>query len=432
MNDYNAPHRLAALLLTVVLLSGCAYFAKKKTAPAPAATPAPAPATIQAPPPEASAPPPPAPVLQETAPVRYTVKKGDTLWAIAGLYLKDPASWPDIWYANSGIKNPHLIYPGDVLVLNNVGGHPSLSVERDGQVVTETSPPPTAPTPASTSNPIPASEPVAANPAPAAAAPVPEPELTANLPVTKIEPQIRYQPLSEAVPTLPLASIKAYLSKTRVVSKNELSNAGYIIGSSDQRPDMGVGDEVYARGVSETNGGRYDLFRLDDPYVDPENGDKLGYQATYIGNATVETWGDPARLILTLSPQEAEAGDRLLPVSADTELDANFMPHRPAKSVQGEIMAVLGGVEEIGQYQVVVLNRGADAGLDAGAVLDIYRGGATLDDSYSPKFFGGGTIKVPPEHSGTLMVFRTFKQVSYALVMQATHEIHLEDTVASP
>src|SRR5579864_2382260 len=142
MNDYNAPRHLVALLLTATLLSGCALFAHKKTAPAPAAAPAPAP-TTQAPVPQAA--PLPAPPLQETAPLRYTVKKGDTLWAIAGLYLKDPAAWPDIWYANSGIKNPHLIFPGDVLVLNNVGGHPSLSVERNGQVVTEASPPPVAP-----------------------------------------------------------------------------------------------------------------------------------------------------------------------------------------------------------------------------------------------------------------------------------------------
>lgn len=398
MNDYNAPRYLAALL-PVVLLAACAHAPKK-----PVATPAPQPATVSAPA-EASAT--PAPVMQPAAPQRYTVKKGDTLWGISSMYLKDAWNWPDIWYANPAIKNPHLIYPGDVLILGyNQEGRPTLSVERNGQAVSEASPPPVA----------------AMNAAPTTAAPQ-APVTMSNLPVAKLEPQIRYQSLSDAVTTVPLDGLRPFLSKTRIVSKSEMEDAGYLLQAEDSRPAMGADTEVYVRDLKPTEGTRYTIYHLGDPYVDPDSGDTLGYEATYIGEATVKSWGDPQTAIITSTAQDARPGDRFLPQTGNGELDLSFPPHRPAKTVNGQIMAVLGGVAQIGQYDVVVLNRGSSTGVDPGTVLGIYRRGKKSDN---------GSVNLPTERSGTLMVFRSFDKASYAVVMRASREIHLADVVANP
>lgn len=382
MNNYSATRYLAALSLAA-LLAACASTPKHQPA---------APATPPPPPPPVAQPAPPPPAVQPQAPKRYVVKKGDTLWGIASMYLADPWRWPDIWYANPDIKNPHLIYPGDVLLLGYVNGKPTITVQRNGETVTE----------------VPAT----------------------SLPVEKLKPSVRYEPLQEAVPPVPLTSIQAFLSKTRVIDPDTLEQAGYLLQSVDGRPAIGGGGEVYARGLKPEHGDRYDLYRLGDAYIDPETGDKLGYQATYIGTGQIEKWNDPQKLILSTAAQEALPGDRFLPVTEEA-LNPSFLPHPPAKHVAGQIMAVLGGVKQIGQFQVVVLNRGAEDGLDPGAVLRIYRKGLKVDDPYASGWFSG-SVKLPDESSGTLMVFRTFKHVSYALIMRATREIHVADVVKNP
>ncbi|HET7922008.1 MAG TPA: LysM domain-containing protein [Gammaproteobacteria bacterium] len=381
MNHYSATRTLAALSLAA-LLAACASTPKPK----PVAAPAPPPAPVVTPA--------PAPVVQPQAPKRYVVKKGDTLWGIASMYLADPWRWPDIWYANPDIKNPHLIYPGDVLLLGYVNGKPVITVERNGKTVSAATPPPS------------------------------------TLPIEKLEPKVHYSSLNQAIPAVPLTAIQAFLSRTRVVDPDELEEAGYLLRSIDGRPASGAGGEIYARGLKPAQGTHYDLYRLGDPYVDPETGDELGYQATYIGSGTVERWGDPQKMRLTDTTQEALAGDRFLP-AIEEALNPNFLPHPPAKAVNGQIMAVLGGVQQIGQYQVVVLNRGSADGLDPGTVLSIFRRGVEVDDPYASGWFNG-SVKLPDESSGKLMVFRTFPHVSYALIMRATREIHVEDVVKNP
>ncbi|MDE2234470.1 MAG: LysM peptidoglycan-binding domain-containing protein [Gammaproteobacteria bacterium] len=388
MKDYNATRCFTALCLAG-MLAACAS-APKKPQPAPAAPPPPAPA------PQAQvqpAPPPPPPVILPQAPKTYVVKKGDTLWGIASMYLKDPWRWPDIWYANPAIKNPHLIYPGDQFILGYINGRPTITVVRNGKVVNE-----------------------------AVAAP--------SLPVETLKPEIRITPIIQAIPTIPLNAIRPFLSGTRVVSKDELENAGYLLQAIDGRPIMGVGNDVYARGLKRADGDRYNLFRLGQKYVDPESGDTLGYQATYIGDGSVVRWGDPAKVLLTATTQEAMPGDRFLPVVAE-KLNQDFLPHPPVKQVKGDIIAVLGGVAEIGQYQVVVLDRGTNEGLDSGTVLGIYGRKKKVSDPYA---FDGlsGSVYLPGEREGILLVFRAYPKVSYGLVMEATQEIHLLDAVKNP
>lgn len=402
MNDYNAPRRLA-VLLAAATLAACSH-APQKPAPAPAQVPAPA---TTAPAPAA-----PAPVMQASAPARYTVKKGDTLWGISSMYLKDPWLWPDIWYANPSIKNPHLIYPGDVLILGtNAEGRPTLSVERNGQVVNEPAP-------------VAAAAPVAN--APVQAAPSPS-----NLPVDKLSPQVHYQSLNAAVTTISLEGLRPFLSRTRVIDSGELDDSGYVLSSMDERPAMGAGNEIYARGLQSGNGTRYTVYRIGGKYKDPDSGDTLGYEATYIGDAEVERWGDPQKLLLSSTASEVLPGDKLVPSGPATDVDLHFFPHKPAGTVQGQIAAVLGGVGQIGQFNVVLLNRGTSSGVDAGTVLAVYHGGHIVKDPTGAGFFSSN-VETPQERSGTLMVFRSFKDSSYAVVMQASLEIHVEDVVGNP
>ena len=415
MNHYTFP-RYLAVGAVLSLLTACAHHAVK---PAPAkAAAAPAPATVAAPA-TATVAPNVAPAMQANAPQRYVVKKGDTLWGISGMYLKNPWDWPEIWYDNPAIKNPHLIFPGDVLILSrNAQGQPTLSVERNGAPVMETPAPATA------------AAAVNATPTMNAATPVQSVANTAGLPVTKLEPQPRYMPLDAAVTTVPLNGLLPYLSKTRIVGSSELDDTGYLITSFTQAPATGGGEEVYARNMKPADGARYEILRKGDKYVDPDSGDTLGYEATYIGDATVEAWTDPVKLLITNSTQEAIPGDHFVPTNGDP-INLHFFPHHPAKTVDGQIAAVLGGVGQIGQYDVLVLDRGSDDGVDPGMVLGIYRKGDKVQDLHAG-FFSSTSVRLPTERSGTVMVFRTFKKASYALVMQATHEIHVADYIGNP
>ena len=415
MINYNAPRHLA-VLLPVLLLAACAHAPKKPT-PAPA----PAPATVSAPTTATVA---PAPEMQPQAPRRYTVKKGDTLWGISSMYLKSPWLWPDIWYANPDIKNPHLIYPGDVLLLGyTASGQPTLSVERNGQVVSETTVQAAAPAAATVA------AVAAATVAPTAAA-VPAAVAMSGLPVTKLEPQIRYEDLSQAVTAIPLDGLRPFLSKTRVVTKQQLEDAGYVMQALDYEPSIGSNTEIYTRGLKAADGTRYTIFHQGDKYVDPETGDTLGYEATYVGEAQVEAWGDPQKAIITSSAQEAQVGDRLLAQAGNGTLDLSFPPHSPSKTVNGQIVAVLSGEAEIGQYDVVLLNRGSKQGVDPGTVLGVYRKGGQSDDPNNSIW--NGSVKLPEERSGMLMVFRSFDDSSYAVIMHATREIHVDDVAANP
>ncbi|HEV2321064.1 MAG TPA: peptidoglycan-binding protein, partial [Gammaproteobacteria bacterium] len=244
------------------------------------------------------------------------------------------------------------------------------------------------------------------------------------------EPQVRYLPLSAAVTSVNLDGLRPFLSKTRVVTKREMSDAGYILRAADAQPAMGANTEIYARDIKPAEGTRYAIFHLGDAYIDPENHDTLGYEGTYIGEATVQAWGDPQKVYITSVAQEARAGDRFLTEAGNGALDLNFPPHAPAKTISGQIAAVLSGEAQIGQYDVVLLNRGSKDGVDPGTVLGIYRKGQKVSDPNGGFF--SGSVTTPIERSGTLMVFRSFDNSSYAVVMIAKREIHVADVVANP
>jgi len=320
--------------------------------------------------------------LNPTHPERYTVVRGDTLWDIAGRFLREPWLWPEVWHVNPQIKNPHLIYPGDVISLTYADGRPLLSLVRGSHDV-------------------------------------------------KLSPTVRSTPLDSAIPSIPIDAIHQFLSRPYVVGKQDLDAGPYIVAHANEHLVGGAGNRIYVRGIdmSATPGQRFDILRLGDAYQDAETGEILGYEGLYIGDARLEATGDPATLELVSTKQETRKGDRLVPVAKDTPLTA-FFPSAPDHPVHGSIISVLGGVTQIGQYQVVVLDRGEQDGLEKGTVLAIDGRGETIKDDITPDPWD--KITLPDELAGHLMVFRSFPRVSFALVMDAIRAIHVLDRVRNP
>lgn len=380
LHKYNAKlpglaRALGASLLTAVLLTGCA------------GAPVPEPVQAEPPPPAQPAEPRQTFVPAPRAPERYVVKKGDTLWDISAMFLQDPWLWPEIWYVNPQIENPHLIYPGDIITIVWIDGRPYLQVERDGVIVQTTRR------------------------------------------EVRLTPQIRTMPLDQAIPTIPLEAIRAFLSRSYVVDDDELEDAPYLLRSVDGRLMSGAANRVYVRGLTDPTVLRYSVVRPGDEYEDPETGDTLGYEALFVGSGEIIRGGDPATMLLTNTKREALAGDRLIPAGGDT-FNANFIPHAAEPPVQGRIISVIDGVSQIGQFMIVVLNKGEADGVNTGTVFAIYQKGANIGDPYAGLLTE--SVQLPDERAGLALVFRTFDRVSYALVMRATSEIHMLDVVRNP
>ncbi|MFO8025620.1 LysM peptidoglycan-binding domain-containing protein [Thiohalophilus sp.] len=355
--------------------------------------PAPAPQTSSYSLQEPEAPEPEKPVFKPDYPERYVVKKGDTLWGIAGRFLNDPWLWPQVWHINPEIRNPHLIYPGDVVVLyRDADGKPYLTLEGSGGVA-----PPTG-----------------------------------GIETEKLSPRARYESIEKAIPTIRRSVIAPFLQRPRVIGKDELEEAPYIVSSFEEHLISGTGNRIYARDIQDESIGRYEVVRPGRVYRDPQSGEVLGYEVIRLADARV-TRGKSGRddvvtLNITRAQQEVLNGDRLLPVE-DQQLEFNFFPRPPKKEVEGEIIAVHNGLSQIGQYNVVVLNKGTREGLEPGHVMAIYQDGGTARD---PDSWFGFHVDLPDERAGILMVFRTYEKVSYALVMEAYRALHVNDKIANP
>jgi len=313
--------------------------------------------------------------LASGAPNEYVVKVGDTLWDIAATFLKDPWFWPEIWYVNPDIENPHLIYPGDVLGLVYIDGQPRITNVR-----------------AST---------------------------------YRLSPQARVTPLSETVNSIPYEAVAAFLTSGVILEKNQADSLPYIVATRGDHLVAAAGNEVYVRGTNDMNGTRYNVVHVGDPLHDPDDNRLIGYQGLLVGEGSMRRGGDPSTVALTDTSQEVLAGDRLLPAVVDIPL--NFFPKAPSSVIDGRIISVVGGVTQIGQYQVVVINRGANDGLSVGDVLSVFQSGEEIRDR-----FGGGKVRLPDEDAGTLMVFKTYDRISYGLVMEASQAIHILDAVRNP
>ncbi len=323
--------------------------------------------------------------LHPDAPERYVVKRGDTLWDISEHFLRDPWLWPEIWQVNPEIKNPHLIYPGDVVFLTyDADGRPMLTVQR-------------------------------------------------GRPTVKLSPKTRPSRIDKAISTIPIDAIQQFLTPARVVTKEEYDQAPYIVAFQDGRVIASSTNKAYVRGLStEEAVSRYSIVRLGKPYRNPDakKDNILGYETIEVANANLMRDGDPASFTIADSNREAMKGDRLFPV-VDEIILQTYTPHAPEKDVEGLIIEVLDGVSRIGQYHVVVLNIGADMGIERGHVLSVHQSGRQVRDPFAAKR-SGDVVTLPDEEAGVVLVFRTFEKVSYALVMRALRDIRLHDKVTNP
>ncbi len=324
--------------------------------------------------------------LKENHPDRYVVVKGDTLWDISARFLESPWRWPEVWSFNPQIKNPHLIYPGDVVYIEyDAQGRPILRVER-------------------------------------------------SAPTMKLSPKVRAERVDTPIATIPLDAISQFLGRPRVLSKREVEDSAYIVSGRDQRLISGEGDVIYARGIvpGQSPKSRYVVLRVGQVYRNKgaSRGDILGYEALHVADALVEDFGDPSTLRIIQSNREALVGDKLVPKGVDS-VDQAFLPHPPSIPIEGSIIAVVDGVSRIGQFQTVVLNKGEEDGLEVGNVLAVYQAGATIRDYYG-KNSRGEKVTLPDLRAGIVLVFRTFDRVSYALVMESEKAMRIYDSVRNP
>ena len=327
--------------------------------------------------------------LAAGAPQEYTVQVGDTLWDIAATFLRDPWYWPEVWYVNPQVENPHLICPGDVLALVTIDGQQRITNIR-----------------AST---------------------------------YRVSPSARVTPLSESITSIPYEQIAAFLSKGLVLEKSQADQLPYILATRGDHMMASAGNDIYIRGGQPSaNGTRFSVVHVGDELRDPDDNDLIGYQGIYVGEGSQSRGGDPATVSLTDTNREALTGDRLVPETVDIPL--NFFPKAPDINIDGRIISVVDGVSLIGQYQVVVLNRGARNGLAPGDVLSVFQAGETVRDRYangsflggSGGFMGGESVTLPDEEAGTIMIFKVYDRIGYGLVMEATSDIHVLDAVRNP
>ncbi len=325
--------------------------------------------------------------LKKDHPDVYVVKKGDTLWDISGRFLEKPWLWPEIWRVNPQIENPHLIYPGDRISLQWVNGQPQLTLERGA---------PSRTYKVSPSN------------------------------TEKLEPQVHATPLESAIPAIRLDAIQAFLVQNRVVAPHVLDAAPYVVQGESERIVVGAGDRVYVRGELADHES-FSIVRKGPLYVDPDTNEVLGREATYIGlGQAVAQDDDIATMLVSNSREEIQVGDRILPTE-ERRLASTFYPSAPERPVDGQIISVFGGVSQVGQFDVVVINRGEREGLVPGNVLAIYKRGALARDRIANE-----TVRLPSERAGLMMVFRTFEKLSYALVLESDRALAVHDQVRNP
>jgi hypothetical protein len=331
--------------------------------------------------------------LAPNAPDSYTVKRGDTLWAISGVFLKTPWRWPELWGMNlDDIKNPHLIYPGQVLFLEKVGDRARLRVAQpvDGDTI-------------------------------------------------KLSPRARGTSLdSDAIPSIPFHLIEPFLNEAVIFTDNELAVAPRIVATQEGRVLLSRGDTAYVRGELD---GRtsFRIFREPKPLRDPDTGEVLGWEAAYVGatesvrSGETRTGADgkpeiiPATFTVTSIRQEANVGDRLAPVPPREF--TNYAPHAPASPITGRIVSLYGDALTAGQNQIVALNRGARDGVERGHVLALWRDGNRVIDRTDPSH---PTIKLPDERHGLLFVFRVFDRMSYALILSVKEPVKPGDRFTQP
>lgn len=323
------------------------------------------------------------PQLRGDAPDKHVVVKGDTLWDISAEFFKDPWKWQYIWGINKeSIKDPHWIYPGDVIYLDRVNG--TLSIGKPSGSITATE----------------------------------------GRGIVKLSPATRDgKSLHDAIPTIPANAISPFLGRPLIVSENELKDAPTLIGAREGRVLLGKGNTGFVKGLPAGAGNVWQVYRPGKTLTDPDTKETLGIEAIYLGRAEATDFADISTVSIIESLQEMTAGDRLIASSSDSV--GNYMPHAPQSSIAARVISVYGGVSQAGQNTVITLNKGKRDGLEVGHVLALYHKGETINHE-------GHKFSLPDERYGLTFVFRVFDKVSYALVMQTRLPVELLDRAQTP
>ena len=333
--------------------------------------------------------------LAENAPDTYTVKRGDTLWHISGMFLKSPWRWPELWGMNlEQIHNPHLIYPGQLLVLEKIDGMARLKLGSTVGGVGDT---------------------------------------------VKLSPSIRSESSeSSAIGAIPMNLISPFLTDAMIFDANQMATAPRIVAAQEGHLMMGRGNIAYVAG-DLGNTRNWQIFREPKALVDPDTKEVLGYEARYVGSAERKQDGEarpgaqtgglnvPSTFTITSNKEDAAVGDRLAP--ATVRDFAPFVPHPPANPVNGKIVTLYGDALSAGSNQIVSLNRGARDGLERGTVLALWHDGAVTHDKTVQH---GALIKLPDERIGVVFVFRVFDRMAYGLVLETTEPSLPGDRVTQP
>ena len=313
--------------------------------------------------------------LSASAPDRYVVVRGDTLWDISAKFLSQPWHWPEIWRMNKGqIKNPHRIYPGDVIVLGrDASGSPLLRLE------------------------------------------------------SKVRPQVYSEQLTQAIPPIPPNVIEPFISAPLIIEEGGLDAAAKIVATQEDRVFLGKGDTAYVTNADPSQK-NWTVFRRGEPLYDPENPQRiLGYEAFHLGSATQVRPGDPAIFEIVTAKQEIGTNDRLIPAVRPQLID--YVPHKPTSDIAGRIVSVYGGVGTGGRLSIVSLNRGLADGIEIGHVVALEKNRTVAQrDENDQKT----SVVIPAVRYGLAFVFRTFDQISYALVVQSDGTVEVNDFISTP
>lgn len=315
------------------------------------------------------------PELRSNAPDRHVVVKGDTLWDISGNFFKDPWRWPYIWGMNRDtIRDPHWIYPGDVIILDRASG--TLRIGQAGGSV------------------------------------------------VKLSPKVRAgHSAHDAIPSIPASAIAPFLSQPLVIEEGALKDAPTLIGAREGRVILGAHDIGFVKGLSADKGTKWQIYRPGKVFTDPDTGEALGIEAIYLGNAEVADFADVSTVAITRSVQEINQGDRLVAPSGAAV--NTYLPRAPDGNISARVISVYGGVSQAGQNTVITLSKGARDGLESGHVLALYHKGEEVKNE-------GEKFTLPDERYGLVFVFRVFDKVSYALVMQTRLPVQLLDRAQTP
>lgn len=316
--------------------------------------------------------------LAADAPERHIVVPGDTLWGISSKFLKDPFRWPELWKMNAEqVRNPHRIYPGQVLVLDRSGASPTLKI---GNIV-------------------------------------------------KLGPEVRVEVPPQEIPAIPASAIEPFLSQPLVINAGDFDSAPRVVATQESRVFTGTGDLIYATNNADPQIKRWHVFRPGRPLKDPESNEVLGIEAVYLGSARpAGERADVLPLEITSVKQEIGRGDYLVPAERPEVM--SYVPHAPTQDINGRVMLIYGGVGEAATNSVVSLSRGKSDGLEVGHVLAIFRTGTTVRNRFGDE--KPQTHVLPDERIGLAFVFRVFDRVSYALITSATRPVMEGDRVRKP